>query len=129
MALHNLGTNGIFVRTAANAISARSIATSGNGISVSDGNGVSGNPTLSLTAALSTVGGLTPAADKIAYYTGAAAASLTALTGFGRSLIDDADAAAGRTTLGLGTIATQNADSVAITGGSIDNITFDGGTF
>lgn len=30
---------------------------------------------------------------------------------------------------GLGTMATQNANAVAITGGSIDNISFDGGTF
>lgn len=30
---------------------------------------------------------------------------------------------------GLGTIATQNANNVSITGGSIDNITIDGGTF
>jgi hypothetical protein len=30
---------------------------------------------------------------------------------------------------GLGTMSTQNANNVAITGGTIDNITFDGGTF
>jgi len=34
-----------------------------------------------------------------------------------------------RSTLGLGTIATQNSNNVSITGGSIDGITFDGGTF
>ena len=38
-------------------------------------------------------------------------------------------ASAGRTNLGLGTIAVQDADDVAITGGTIDNITIDGGTF
>jgi len=129
LALHSLGTNGIFVRTAADTIAARSVATSGTGISVSNGDGVAGNPTLALSAALSTVGGLTPAADNIAYYTGASAASLTSLTAFGRSLIDDVDAAAGRTTLGLGTMATQASSNVNITGGAIDNITFDGGTF
>jgi hypothetical protein len=129
LALHNLATNGLFARTGAATVAARSIATSGTGISATNGNGVTGNPTLALTAALSSVGGLTPAADRIAYYTGASTAVLTTLSSFGRSLIDDADAAAGRTTLGLGTIATQNANNVNITGGTIDNITFDGGTF
>jgi hypothetical protein len=127
--LHNLATNGLFVRTGTGTVAARSIATSGTGIGATNGNGVSGNPTLALTAALSSVGGLTPAADRLAYYTGASTAALTTLTSFGRSLIDDADAAAGRTTLGLGTMATQNASNVNITGGSIDNVVFDGGSF
>lgn len=38
-------------------------------------------------------------------------------------------AAAARTNLGLGTMATQNANAVSITGGTIDNIVIDGGTF
>jgi hypothetical protein len=50
----------------------------------------------------------------------------------GAALIDDADASAQRTTLGLGTIATQNSNNVTITGGSISGITdlalADGGT-
>ena len=129
LALHNLATNGIFVRTGAGTVTARSVATSGNGISVSNGDGVSGNPTLSLSAALASIGGLTPAADALPYWTGASTAASTTLTTFGRSLIDDADAAAARTTLGLGTMATQNANNVNITGGAIDNITIDGGTF
>jgi hypothetical protein len=135
LAVHNLATNGLIARTGAGAVAARSIATSGTGISVSNGDAVAGNPTLSLSAALSTFGGFTPAADQLPYYTGAAAAALATLSSFGRSLIDDADAAAARTTLGLGSMATQASTSVSITGGSItnlttfDGVTIDGGTF
>ncbi len=41
-----------------------------------------------------------PAANQIAYYSAATAVTYTALTAFGRSLIDDADAGAARATLG-----------------------------
>jgi hypothetical protein len=61
-----------------------------------------------LGAPLTAINSLTPAADRIAYYTSASAGAMTALTPFGRSLIDDVDAATARTTLGLGTAATQN---------------------
>ena len=46
--LESAGT-GIVVKTAANTITARSFATSGSGLSLSNGNGVSGDPTLSLS--------------------------------------------------------------------------------
>ena len=50
------------------------------------------------------------------------------LTTAGKALIDDADAAAQRTTLGLGTMATQAASNVAITGGSATLTGFTVGT-
>jgi hypothetical protein len=40
-----------------------------------------------------------------------------------------ATASTARTNLGLGTMATQSSSNVAITGGTIDGITLDGGTF
>jgi hypothetical protein len=40
---------GIVVKTAASTVAARSIATSGSGLSVTDGNGIAGNPTLALS--------------------------------------------------------------------------------
>lgn len=78
---------------------------------------------------LAALASVVSAADKLPYFTGSGTADVTTLSSFGRSLIDDADASASRTTLGLGTIATQAASNVAITGGTIDGVTFDGGSF
>lgn len=80
-----------------------------------------------LSNALKAIDGLTPAASKILYFTGAAAATLTDITATGISLLGAADAAAGRTALGLGTIATQAASNVSLTGGSISGMTSIGG--
>ena len=82
-----------------------------------------------LDATLTAFAGLSTVADRLPYATGVDTFALAAFTAFGRSLVDDADAASARTTLGLGTLATQAASSVAITGGTIDGVTLDGGTF
>lgn len=82
-----------------------------------------------LDATLTALSGVSTVADRLIYATGVDAFAVTTFTSFGRSLVDDADASAARTTLALGSIATQDASNVNITGGSIDNITFDGGTF
>ena len=83
-------------------------------------------------AGLTSIAGLTTAADKMIYTTAADTYAVTTLTTAGRALLDDVDAAAQRTTLGLGSLATQASDSVSITGGSITGVTdiaiADGGT-
>lgn len=129
LALHQLGTNGLFARTGASTVAARSVATSGNGVSVANGDGVSGDPTISLDATLDAMSQVSFSADTMVYATAADTFATTTLSSFGRTLIDDADASTARTTLGCGTLATQDSDNVSITGGSISGINIDGGSY
>ena len=73
-------------------------------------------------AELQAIAGLTSAADKGIQFTGSGTAGTYDLTTAGKALLDDADASTQRTTLGLGTIATQNANNVALTGGTITGL-------
>jgi hypothetical protein len=73
-------------------------------------------------------------ANKLIYVSGTDTFDVTDFTATARTLLGGADAAAMRTTLGLGSIATQISSNVSITGGSIssvtiDSVTLDGGVF
>lgn len=80
-------------------------------------------------AGLQSISGLTTAADRMIYTTASDTYAVTTLTPLARTLLAGATESDMRGTLFLGTIATQAANSVSITGGSIDNITIDGGSF
>lgn len=127
--LSDASANGRSLISAANYAAMRTLLNVANGATAG---ATWGTDLGSIPAAIDAIDGLTPAADRYAYYTGASTASLGTITAFARSILDDADAATVRGTLGLGSIATQAASSVTITGGTITGITdlavADGGT-
>lgn len=127
--LSDASANGRSLISAANYAAMRTLLNVANGATAG---ATWGTDLGSIPAAIDAIDGLTPAADRFAYYTGASTASLGTITSFARSILDDADASTVRGTLGLGSIATQAASAVTITGGTITGITdlaiADGGT-
>jgi hypothetical protein len=76
-----------------------------------------------IDAGLTSISGLTTVADRMIYTTASDTYAVATITSAGRAILDDADATAQRSTLGLGSIATQASSSVSITGGSIVGLT------
>lgn len=95
----------------------------GTGISVAGDN-------VALTGQALALHNVATAADKLIYATGVGTFTTTDFTSVARTLVSQTTQALMRSAgLGLGTMSTQDANAVAITGGTIDGITLDGGTF
>jgi hypothetical protein len=109
LALHNLATNGLIARTGAGTVSGRTV-TAGTGLTVTNGDGVAGNPTVAVSTIPVANGG-----------TGATTAS-AARTNLGATTVGNAvftavDAAAARTAIGSPPNARQIATGTGLTGG------------
>jgi hypothetical protein len=100
-ALEGLGSTGIAVRSASDTWVQRSVA-AGAGVGVTNGDGVSGNPTVAITdAELVALMGVTAAADALPYFTSTTAAAVTTLSSFARTILDDTTGGGVLTTLGV----------------------------
>jgi len=91
---------------AADANAARPVTAGGTGATTASGARTNlglaiGTDVQAQDALLQSIAGLTTVADRMIYTTGVDTAAVTTITSYGRSLIDDLDAAAARTTLGL----------------------------
>lgn len=99
LALVNSGT-GFQVKTSSTAIASRSITTSGSGVTIANGGGVAGNPTISLTGQVANFANLS--ANGLMTITTAGAVSSTSIAGVAnQTSVTNADGTTGSPTVGL----------------------------
>ena len=79
-------------------------------------------------ATLTALAGLATAADQMIYSTGANAFSMTALSAFIRTLLDDANSAAARATLGVQDVGTSHISGLVPSWASAQSVVCSGGT-
>ena len=121
---YDLDTGELRIGDGSTAYSGLTPISGGGGGAVDSVNGYTGVVTLAASdvgaqpsdSDLTAIAGLTSAADKGIQFTGSGTAGTYDLTTAGKALLDDADAAAQRTTLGLGTAATKDSGAAGAAG-------------
>lgn len=92
-------SNGMIAKTGSTTVAGRTLAASGAGLSVSNGNGVAGNPTYSLTG---TVGSLANISSTGVLVTDAGSVNVRSIAGTSSQIdVTNGNAAAGNPTIGL----------------------------
>jgi hypothetical protein len=128
LVMHNLAANGIIARTAAGSVAARALIAGSTKVTITNGDGVAGNPTVDVNEANLSLGNI--GGTLIVAKGGSGATTLTGyLKGNGTAAFTASATIPNTDISGLGTMSTQAANNVAITGGSVDGVTLDGGTF
>lgn len=126
-----IGFNDITGGTGGFTVAGNGLTSSGGTIDVNPGAGITITAdAVALTGQALSMHNATIAADQFLYGTGAGTFAAAGFTSVARTLVAQTTQALMRTTgLGLGTMSTQDASAVAITGGTIDGVIIDGGTF
>lgn len=118
-ALAAYNTNGLITQTGADTFTGRTLTGPAAGISVSNGNGVSGNPTLALANDLAAVEGL--ASNGLAARTASDTWAVRTITGTANNVtVTNGDGVSGNPTISLDTrILTQTLPFILYDGGSV----------
>ena len=132
--LTSIASDSILYTSSANTFAATSITAFGRSL-VDDADAAAARTTLGLVigtdvqaydAGLNSIAGLTTAADTYIYTTALDTYTTGTITAFGRSLVDDADAAAARTTLDVDQAGTDNSTDVTLVTTTADYLSITG---
>ena len=132
--LSTIAADNILYTSGADTLAATAISAFGRSL-IDDADAATAQATLGLVIGtnvqafdteLAALASTTSAANALPYFTGSGTASTTTLSAFGRSLIDDADAATAQATLGVDPAGTDNSVNVSLVTTTADYLSIAG---